>query len=89
MECKDLAIDLMHLSTDEAGEIKDLAGLKAHLKECLACQQKLSELRGAHLFSVLARPRSAKYQRKMQALLDRVKSSAAKGEPRQRREASA
>lgn len=88
MECKDLALDLMHLSTDEAGEIKDSSGLKVHLKECLACQQKLSELRGAHLFSVLARPRSAKYQQKMKALLEKVKAEATKVVPETRPEAT-
>ena len=74
MKCKSFAVDLMHLSTNEINEIKDLPALKAHLKQCLACQDKLNKLRGADVFSFLAKPRSAKYQRKMTALLGQVKA---------------
>ena len=73
-QCKSFALDLMHLSTNEINEIKDLAGLKAHLAGCRVCQEKLGKLKEVDVFSFLARPRSAKYQRKMTALLGQVKA---------------
>ena len=74
MKCKDLAIDLMHLSTNELSEIKDLARLKAHLKECPDCRKKLKKLREVDTFSFLASPRSEKYKRKMAELSERIKA---------------
>jgi len=74
MKCKDLAIDLMHLSTNELNEIKDLEALKKHLKECTDCQKKLKKLREVDTFSFLASPRSEKYKRKMAELSERIKA---------------
>jgi anti-sigma factor RsiW len=74
MKCKDLAIDLMHLSTNELSEIKDLARLKAHIKECPDCRKKLKKLREVDTFSFLASPRSEKYKRKMAELSERIKA---------------
>ena len=74
LKCQDFSLDLMHFSTDEFKEIKDLAGLKTHLKGCLGCQKRLKELREAHMLSVLARPRSARYRKKMASLIKRVRT---------------
>jgi hypothetical protein len=74
-KCKSFSLDLMHLSTREVEEIKDLEGLKAHLKECKRCQVKLKKLREVDLFIFLTNPRSARFQKKMKALVNRIKNS--------------
>jgi len=79
-KCKDFSLDLMHLSTNEIEEIKDLPALKEHIKKCPACRKKLGELRDVDVFSFLAKPRSPEYQAKMNKLLERVKSESGKSE---------
>jgi len=74
-KCKPFSLDLMHLSTNELSEIKDLAGLKTHLKRCRNCRTKLKKLRKVDLFSFLARPRSERFQKRMKALIDEIKAS--------------
>ena len=76
-KCQDLSIDLMHFSTDEFKEVKDIAGLKAHLKRCPDCRKHLKGLREVHLLSVLSRPRSASYREKMGSLIKRVRAESA------------
>jgi len=83
MKCKDFAIDLMHLSTNELSEIKNLARLKAHIKECSDCQKKLKKLREVDVFSFLARPRSDKYKRKMAELSEKIKKETSQNKTRQ------
>jgi hypothetical protein len=73
MKCKSFSLDLMHLSTNELSEIKDLAKLKAHLKECTDCQKKLKKLIDVDVFTFLARPRSEKYKRGMAELSERIR----------------
>lgn len=73
-KCKDFSLDLMHLSTNEIGEIKDLPALKEHIKKCPDCLKKLGELKNVDVLSFLAKPRSPEYQAKMNKLLERVKS---------------
>jgi hypothetical protein len=65
----------MHFSTREFEEIKDLAGLKVHLKECKHCRVKLEKLKMVGLFSFLASPRSEKFKKGMKALMDEIKAS--------------
>jgi hypothetical protein len=71
--CKHYSLDLMHLSTREVEEIKDLEGLKAHLKGCRKCQTQLKKLKMVDLFSFLASPRSEKFKRGMAELSERIK----------------
>jgi hypothetical protein len=72
-KCKSFSLDLMHLSTNELNEIKDLEALKKHLKECTACQKKLKKLIDVDVFTFLARPRSEKYKRGMAELSERIR----------------
>lgn len=74
-KCEPYSLDLMHLSTREYEEIKDLEGLKKHLKGCKRCQVHLEKLKKVDLFSFLASPRSEKFKKGMQALIDEVKAS--------------
>ena len=74
LKCQDFSLDLMHFSTDEFKDVKDLTGLKTHLKGCLGCQKQLKKLREAHMLSVLARPRSTRYRKKMASLIKRVRA---------------
>lgn len=76
-KCRDFSLDLMHFSTDEFKEIEDLADLKTHLKACPDCQKRLKELREAHLFSVVSRPHSARYHKKMASLIKQVRTESA------------
>ena len=71
--CKKLSLDLMHLSTREYEEIKDLEGLKKHLKECADCREELGKLKEVDLFSFLARPRSEKFKKGMAELFERIR----------------
>jgi hypothetical protein len=71
--CKKLSLDLMHLSTREYEEIKDLEGLKKHLKECADCRKKLKQLIDVDVFTFLARPRSEKFKKGMAELFERIK----------------
>lgn len=80
MKCKDFSLDLMHLSTNEINEIKDLPALKEHIKKCPDCRKKLGELKDVDVLSFLATPRSPEYQAKMNKLLERVKSESGKSE---------
>jgi len=72
-KCKSFSLDLMHLSTNELNEIKDLEALKKHLKECPDCQKKLKKLIDVDVFTFLARPRSEKYKRGMAELSERIR----------------
>ena len=74
-KCEPFGLDLMLFSTRDFEEIKDLAGLKAHLKECKYSRVKLEKLKMVGLFSFLASPRSEKFKKKMQALMDEIKAS--------------
>jgi len=72
-KCKSFSLDLMHLSTNELNEIKDLEALKKHLKECTDCQKKLKKLIDVDVFTFLARPRSEKYKKGMVELSERIR----------------
>jgi copper homeostasis protein CutC len=74
-KCKKLSLDLMHLSTREFEEIKDLEGLKKHLKECADCRKKLKQLIDVDVFIFLTNPRSEKFKKGMKALMDKIKAS--------------
>jgi hypothetical protein len=78
-KCKSFAIDLMHFSANEVKEIKDLTALLEHIKECSACCEKLDKLRAVNTFSFLTKPRSAKYQDKMNKLIQRIRSESRSG----------
>lgn len=85
--CKEFSLDLMHFSTNELKEIKDLAGLKAHLKECRKCQEKLAKLKELDVLSFVAKPRSEKYKSKMKKLMERVRSESSASQSLPRRQA--
>lgn len=75
-KCKSFALDLMHFATNELDEIKDLPALKEHLKGCKKCRVKFAKLREVDVFSFLAKPRSAKYRKKMAVLIKRARRKA-------------
>jgi hypothetical protein len=74
MKCNKFSLDLMHFSTNEFHEIKDIEKLKEHLRECADCREKLKKLKDVHVFTFLAKPRSDKFKRKMKALINKVKA---------------
>ena len=68
--CKSFGIDLMHLAVSEYENIKDAKGLMDHIKKCKKCRVKLHKMREVDVFTFLASPRSAKYKKGMNKLIE-------------------
>lgn len=70
-ECEKFKLDLTDYAGGDTSQIADIKAFKKHLISCTDCRTELNKLRKTLGLLVSAEPRSAQFQKKMDALKQR------------------